>query len=209
MLSLWMLFVTYSPIVSAPAVLATIVDEQLTENGLAYYVAVISGVFTYSMICLQFILAARFKWIERPFGASVVFQFHKTMAVVATLLALSHLALLMWVHGEWGLVLNPSASWPVQLGRIAGVSLLIMLGYSLGRRWIPMNNADWRFFHGVLAWVILAFGFVHSIAMGSSFESPLFAVVWICYFAFAIVAWVHKWKLRSRQHTSTSSVQRG
>lgn len=207
-LSNFVAFVAYSLLVSAPAVLATIVDEQLTENGIAYFGATVSGIVAYSIVCIQFVLAARFESIERPFGASVVFRFHKTMAIVATLLALIHLGLLIWIRGDWLLLLYAAASWPVQLGRVAGASLLITLVYSFGRKRIPMNNIDWRFFHSVLAWMILTSGFVHSIVMGSSFENPLFAVVWIGYFAFAILAWMHKWKLRSLVRTSTKSVQR-
>lgn len=183
--------------------LATIFDEQLFENGLVFCGAALSGVFAYSIICVQFVLAARFQWIERSFGASVVFRLHKAMAVIATLLALVHLGLLIWIRGDWVLVLAVSASWPIQLGRIAGLSLLLMLGYSMGRKWIPINNADWRFFHSVLAWVILTSGFVHSIVMGSSFGSPVFALAWMGYFVAAIIAWLHKWKLRSQPRPST------
>ncbi|MFN3194293.1 MAG: ferric reductase-like transmembrane domain-containing protein [Aureliella sp.] len=190
-----------------PAVVAALVDEQLATNGLAFFGATITAVLAYTLVSLQFVLAARFKWIERMFGASTVMRIHRSMAVVAMLLAVLHIALLIWHRGSWELLLFPSASWPIQLGRIAGLAMLITIGYSMGRKWIPINNADWKFFHAVLAWTILVSGFLHSMVLGSSFASPLFAIAWTGYFAVAIFSWLSRSPRRSRGADNARAVK--
>ena len=90
------------------------------------------------------------------------------------------------------LILFPMASWPIQLGRLAVIALMATLAISFGRRLIPINNADWRWFHNALAWTILVSGFLHSMVLGASFERPLFAIVWMGYFAIAILAWAYR-----------------
>ena len=168
---------------------ATLVDEQQLSKGWIHYGVTMSGIIAYAMISLQFVLAARIKWIVKPFGFPAVLRFHKTMAVLATSLVLVHLGLLVWSRGNWNLILSPWASWPIYLGRFAVVSLFTILGISFGRKWIPINNADWRWFHNALAWLILIFGFVHSLVMGSTFENFLLQAIWTGYFAIAILAW--------------------
>ena len=109
----------YVLVVLLPAMVATFCDEQLLANGLVHYGVTISGVVAYAMISMQFVLAARIKWIVKPFGIPAVLRFHKTMAVMATLFVFVHLTLLVWSRGDWNLIWNPWASWPIQLGRVA------------------------------------------------------------------------------------------
>lgn len=191
-------FLSYLAAASVPALVATFAGTELSSRGTLDYLVAISGIFAYTTVVLQFVLAARIDWIEKLFGVQRLFRTHKTMAVVATLSAVLHLCILLIVRGEWTLLLYAAASWPIQLGRIAGASLVLTLVYSLGRRWIPINNSDWRFFHSVLAWIVLLFGFMHSILIGVSFASPLFAVIWTVYFAVAILAWLNKWNSARR-----------
>ncbi len=191
----------YLLVVSVPALLATFGNEQVFANGIVDYGVTLSGIIAYTMISLQFVLAARIEWIEKPFGFPAVLRFHKTMAVVATLFVFVHMTFLVWSRGNWNLILNPWASWPIQLGRVAVVSLLTIIAISFGRRLIPINNSDWRWFHNALAWLILILGFVHSMVMGTSFENPMFAVIWTGYFAMAFLAWT--WRRYFRSETRT------
>jgi len=175
-----------------PAAVATFADSQLFANGWVHYGATISGIITFTIISLQFVLAARIPWIVKTFSFKAVFRLHKSMAVVAMLLAVVHVGLLVWSRGNWNLLLIPLVSWPIQLGRITFVLLISLIVFSFGRKWIPINNADWRWFHNALAWSILIMGFVHSITMGSSFEGLLYALIWTGYFVIAISAWVSR-----------------
>ena len=53
------------------------------------------------IMALQFPLASRLKWIERPFGLNLIFPFHRNMAILAALLLLAHPFLMVW--GGWRL----------------------------------------------------------------------------------------------------------
>ena len=192
-------FSAYALVVLLPAIVATWQVAQPFDNGFAQYAATTSGVIAYAMISMQFVLAARFQWMVNPFGWSAVLRFHKTMAVVATLLVLVHVGLLVWSRGNWNLVLNPWAGWPIQLGRAAVFLILTILAFSFARPLIPINNSDFRWFHNALAWSILVSGFVHSMVMGSSFKNSSFAMIWIGYFAIAILAWLWQKHHRSTQ----------
>ncbi len=147
----------YIFVVLVPAIVATFDGGQLLAHGMIQYGVTMSGVVAYSIISMQFVLVARFKWIVKPFGFPAVLRFHKTMAVVATLLTFVHVAMLVLSRGNWNVVLNPLASWPIQLGRVVVLALFAILAISFGRKLIPINNADWRWFHNALAWLILIF----------------------------------------------------
>ncbi|MFN3192529.1 MAG: ferric reductase-like transmembrane domain-containing protein [Aureliella sp.] len=203
-----MAYVAYVVIVSAPAVVATAVDPQVLSNGVIYTCGVVSGVLAYSMVCAQFILSARLNWVESFFGASNIYRMHRRMALAVIPVLIIHLGFLTGMRGNWELLLSPQVMWPIQFGRVAVAAVLITILYSLGRNWIPINNADWRFFHGVLAWIILLSGLVHSIALGASFESPVFAFLWMGYFMIAVLAWGHKWRLRRQTARITSAQKR-
>ena len=179
----------YVFVVSLPGIVATLVNQELTGNGRVYYSLMISGITAYAMIAMQFVLTARIKWIVKTFGFRNVLRFHMAMAIVATILVFLHVGLLIWSVGNWNLVLSPWVIWPIQLGRIVVIALVVTLAISFGRKFLPISYANWRWFHNALAWTILILGFVHSMIMGTSFDNMAFAMIWMGYFASAIIAW--------------------
>ena len=174
----------------APAVTAALYDEQVLDRSRVYLGLSTAGITAFAIIAMQFVLAARIPWIEEHFGFKAVLKLHKTMAVVAAILALVHVGLLVGSRENWNLVLSLRVSWPVFLGRFCVVALVVMLAYSFCRNRLPINNADWRWFHNVLAWTILLSGFGHGITIGASFENSVVTLVWIGYFLIAMAAWV-------------------
>jgi len=47
----------------------------------AIYVLLAAAMFGFSLVCLQVVLAGRFKTVDRPFGLDVLMRFHKAMGV--------------------------------------------------------------------------------------------------------------------------------
>jgi hypothetical protein len=43
------------------------------------------GLVGYTLLAFQFVLAARLKWVEQPFGLDMVFAFHKAMNTYRTI----------------------------------------------------------------------------------------------------------------------------
>jgi len=41
------------------------------------------GFTALAMMCLQFALTARFRWLKEPFGSDVVYSFHRAISLVA------------------------------------------------------------------------------------------------------------------------------
>ena len=191
--SFWKLasgFVLYLLVVSIPISVVTLLDRQVMEGGIFEYGVTLSGILAYTIITFQFVLIARMPLLEKAFGFPALLRLHKAMAVVATFLVLLHMLLLVLSRGNWDLIFFPLVSWPVQLGRVAAICLIAILAISFGRRWIPVNQADWRWFHSALAWLILFTGFVHSFVMGSSFESLPLVAIWIGLLVVAVSSWV-------------------
>ena len=82
----------YIVLLLAPLVLAAVFGPGghgfLGELGRSF------ALLGFTIVTLQFVLSARLRWIERPFGLDMLFRFHKAMAVFATALLLLHPLLL-------------------------------------------------------------------------------------------------------------------
>lgn len=190
---------SYLLVVCFPGVLAILTDPEVLASGPVYSAFTISGISAFSIVASQFVLAARFRLLQQLFGAPAMLILHQIMAFVATGFVVLHIALLLWAKGSWDLLLSPWVGWPIQLGRIAVLALIVTVGISLGRRHLPINNADWRFFHGILACMILLCGFFHSVILGSSFQSPAFAIAWVGYLAIAVLCALAKLERAKRR----------
>lgn len=68
-------------IVLAPLILIALVRPP-THHSFTYTVGKNLALVGFTILALQFVLSARLKWIERPFGLEdVLFQLHKVMAI--------------------------------------------------------------------------------------------------------------------------------
>ena len=118
------LMATYSLVILTPLAVVGILRHP-TDHGLVYTTGKNLALVGFTILALQFVLSARLKWIERPFGLNMLFDFHKTMAVVAVALILSHPLLLAFGGPHWNLIFGPNISWHIWLGRIALMILLV------------------------------------------------------------------------------------
>ena len=75
-------------------VLTPVITEALVnldpEDQFPYNLGRCFAVIAFTIIFLQVALAARLKWIERPFGLNLTFPFHRRMGVFAGILLLLH-----------------------------------------------------------------------------------------------------------------------
>ena len=103
-----------------------------------------------------------------------------------------HVGFMVAHNGNFDLLLHPNLKWPIQVGRFAAVFVLLIMGISLGRKLIPINNKDWRWLHGVFAWGVLTLSLVHCFAIGSSGANGVVLGIWIVYFVVALACWFKK-----------------
>jgi predicted ferric reductase len=157
----------------------------------------------YTILAFQFVLAARLKWIERPFGLDMVFGFHKAMGVLAGVLLVAHPLLLAWGKRRLSLLYRLDAPGPVHVGRIALVSLVTVIFLSCFRKAIRLEYERWRAWHNVLVVSVLVLGFVHSSSMGDLRAGPM-RVVWGSLLGIAAIAYAYHRFLssyRGRRHS--------
>ena len=191
---LWI--VLYTGAVLLPVVLAnTLSWAHRPESGFLLNLSRNLALAGLSILALQFVVAARLQWIEAYFGLDAILWFHKAMAVFAVLMLLAHPLLIAWGHGNWTILSRLVVPWPVQLGRIALLLLLAVVGTSLGRRVFRLEYERWRRLHNVLVLAVLGLGFVHGLIMGSGRHGDLstwpMRILWSGLFLIALAAYLH------------------
>ena len=178
----------YALIVLSPLIIVAL-GRPATDHGFIYTIGKNLALVGFAIFAMQFVLSARLKWIERPFGLNLLFSFHKTMAIVASLLVLSHPLLLVFGGGERTLVLGPAVDWPIWLGRIALAVILFHVMLASFRLIIRLNYETWRFIHNAVAIVFLPLAFMHSWQAGGDLQLPAMRILWVALFAAAAIAY--------------------
>lgn len=167
----------YVAIVISPLILVALV-WPLTDHSFVYTVGKNLALMGFTILALQFVLSARLKWIERPFGLNLLFDFHKTMAVFATLLLISHPVLIAFGGDNWSVIFGPQVMWHIWLGRIALLILLVHVLLASFRFIIKLNYETWRFVHNLGAVLILPLGFFHSWNAGGDLQLSSMKALW-------------------------------
>jgi predicted ferric reductase len=163
-----------------------------SEQALAAEVGVDCAVVGFTILALQFVLMARLRWIEAPFGLDVLLAFHRAMALLALALLCTHPLLIASSEG-WSLLTRLNARWYIWAGRAALALLLLQVAVSLGRRAIRLPYERWRRLHNVFALTILSLGFAHSLSVGDDGAGP---IVWTATMAVALGAWLYSRVIR-------------
>ena len=116
---------------------------------------------------LQFALTARFRPLTLPFGADIVYLFHRYLAIGAVLIMLGHFGILyFWFQAELG-ELNPlEASWELTSGRMALVAFVLLVVTSEFRKWLKLEYEVWRYVHFGLAVIGFAAAIAHVLGVG-------------------------------------------
>ena len=167
----------YAAIVLSPLMLVALLRPP-TDHSFIYTVGKNLALVGFTILAMQFVLSARLQWIECPFGLNVLFQFHKAMAILASLLLISHPVLMAIGGHDWSVIFGPEVMWHIWLGRIA---LLIVLAHVLlasFRSIIKLNYETWHFVHNLGAVLILPLGFFHSWNAGGDLQLSWVKVLW-------------------------------
>jgi predicted ferric reductase len=146
------------------------------------------GLCGFAILALQPVLAARLKFVERPFGMDIVSRFHRNMGIFVALLMLSH-PILMYLGGYNTLKFDQP--WYIWLGRAGLVLLLIQAVISVFREKLNLGFEQWRMMHYMLAPSIIYLTFSHALDTGDDLKlDPVFAL-WIIFLIIAFGAFVY------------------
>jgi predicted ferric reductase len=169
--------------------------QPTMEHPSAVEIGADCAIVGFTLVALQFVLAARLSWVEAPFGLDVLMRFHRAMALVAIVLLCTH-PLLVPAGNGWGLLTRWRVPWYLWVGRLGLLVLLLHVGSSLLRRSLPFTYEVWRRWHNIAAFTVLGLGFVHSLAIGNDLRSTAGRVVWAGLLTIAVVAWLYSRILR-------------
>ena len=167
----------YVAIVLSPLILIAVL-RPVTDHPFIYTFAKNLALVAFTILSLQFVVSARFKWIERPFGLNILFHFHKAMAILASLLLVSHPILLAIGAHDWSFIFGPGVMWHIWLGRIALLIILVHVLLASFRFVIKLNYETWRFVHNLAAVLILPLGFYHSWNAGGDLQLFWMKMLW-------------------------------
>ena len=135
-----------------------------------------------AMMALQFALTARFKWLKAPYGADIVYHFHRQISFVALILILAHPLLLFVFSPETlKLLLIWSAPWRARAAVTAILSLLGVVGLSVWRKKLKIEYSRWRVWHAILATAAVSFALIHMLLVGHYIDLPWKRVLWLFY----------------------------
>jgi len=131
---------------------------------------------------LQFFLTARFKTIKAPFGADIVYHFHRQITFVALIFILAH-PLLLFINSPDTLQLINifTAPWRARAGVTAVLLTLIITATSIWRLRFKIEYTKWRIWHGILATLAILLAIIHVILAGHYINTPIKQLLWIAY----------------------------
>ena len=135
-----------------------------------------------ALMSLQFALTARFKSIKAPYGADIVYHFHRQISFVALAFILVHPLLLFIFSPRTLALLNIiSAPWRARAGVTAVVLLLVLIGASVWRKRLKIEYTHWRIWHGILATAVIALAITHVVLARHYLNTPFKQTLWIAY----------------------------
>jgi predicted ferric reductase len=161
-----------------------------SHHPLAAEIGVDGAVVAFTILALQFVVSARLRWIEAPFGLDVLLRFHRTMAFVAMGLLCLHPLLVASDEG-WALLTRWQVRWPVWAGRLALLLLLAHVAVAMFRGTLRLRYETWRRLHNTAAFLLLGLAFLHSFTLGDDFESMPARAVWAALLLVAGGAWFY------------------
>ncbi|MCF8143317.1 MAG: ferredoxin reductase family protein [Deltaproteobacteria bacterium] len=145
----------------------------------------------FMILIVQFLLAARIKWIERAFGLDILIRYHKYMALTAACLLIMHPILLALGHNSWKLLISLDLPWYILAGKTVLVLVVLNVLVSVYQGRIGLTFEKWRSGHDFLSLIILVFIFVHPWFAGDDLGLLSMQILWMAMFLLAAVTFVH------------------
>jgi predicted ferric reductase len=144
-------------------------------------ISVASGFIGLAMLGLEFALISHLRPVALPFGMDALIQFHRELGTMALVFVLVH-PILLFINGLPLSTLNPFGGTPAtQLGVIALICMLLIVGLSFGRKRLKFKYEYWQLTHGLLS--IAAFGVAiwHMDKVNRYFSIPAMQGIWFLY----------------------------
>jgi predicted ferric reductase len=206
-----LLVALYLAIIISPLLLALAFSEK-GDDPFSWQLGMSLPLIGFPILAMQFVLSARLRWVERPFGMDRLYQFHKAMGMFAGILLLSHPVVVAASKGTWSLLYGLAVPWFIWVGRAALLLLVIHVALAISKRLMKMDYQKWKALHTSFAGLILTGAFVHSWFAGDDLKLTAVRIVWSALFvgAGAAYAWhrILRPLLQHRQAYDVADVQK-
>lgn len=128
-----------------------------------------AGLLTAVLVFVQILLAARGKFFTQLFGIAALMRWHKANGIILSLLAISHVLLVLVPEGLTNVPIGPKY-WPEMVGGLLLWIILSMVISSQFRQTWGLNYMRWRVTHKILGYFSLILLAVHVLFVSDSFE---------------------------------------
>ena len=173
----------YALIVVLPLVVGAVFigSDNAADFGIALADAL--GYLGLALMAFELALVTRTKGAASAFGEDALLQFHRQIGIAAFLLVLAHPVLLIVSRAYPAAILWPGGgmAWPVWMGTVAFVCVLLVVGFSLLRKRLHSPYELWQATHGLLAMALVATTVIHIVAVGRFAAMPVMQVLWAVY----------------------------
>ncbi len=153
------------------------------------------GFLALAVMCLQFVLTARFRRLKAPFGSDLVYAFHRDVTLAVIAFAALH-PVLLWFSPQREKVIArlDVLGQPLfpRWGLYAALCLVLLSVAAFGRRRWRIPYELWRRTHAILAAAILVLVTLHILTERHYLALPWKRNLWAGYTALWLgaVAWV-------------------
>ncbi len=168
----------YTLIAAGPALFSYLSGINLVDGGWVYEAGQLLSLLAFPVFALQPVLASRLRLADRTFGLDRVMRFHRTMAIAAGVMILLHPVLLAAGLSWWALIFGFDLPWYILLGKAALLLVIMIAASSLLIGSLKVSYEKWRGGHNILALLIVAGGFVHSLIAGSELSALPMQIIW-------------------------------
>ena len=142
--------------------------------------SVAMGFVALAMLGLQFLLAARTRFVGDPIGMDVVLRYHREITYVAALLVFAHPIILIVTDSRFLPLFNVWSSPLRAKFAVACVLLLVaLIVTSVWRSKLRLGYARWQALHALLAVAIVITATMHTVLVGYYVREPWESFLWI------------------------------
>ena len=175
----------YAFIVVLPLVVGAVFISSADAAGFGVALADALGYLGLALMAFELALVTRTNGAAGAFGEDALLQFHREIGIAALLLVAAHPVLLIVSRAYPVAILWPGGgmAWPVWMGTIAFIAVLLVVGLSVLRKRLRSPYELWQATHGVLAMVLVATAVIHIVAVGRFAAMPVMQAVWAVYLA--------------------------
>jgi len=140
-----------------------------------------------SIMTLQFVNSGRLKFLNKPFGTDLVYHFHRQIGIASFLMVFAHPILLFIIDQRYLRLLNLlTAPWRARAAVTSVVLLIFLVLTAEYREKFKLSYKMWKFWHGIMATLMIALALVHIFLVGNYVDLPWKKALWIGYSALLV-----------------------